>query len=130
MNDSVARSSELNPDSLATDELAIQLGPFGSWPKGGSRPAGFFSSGKLEGADRFYREQGYLVVENALSSTEVEELKAETRKLCRNEDGAIDGVAPVSKEITYGMLLMRMLRDERFAWMPRYSAICSGAEAR
>lgn len=37
----------------------------------------------------FYRENGYLVVENALSMTEVEELRQETISICRGERGEL-----------------------------------------
>ncbi|MBZ0289028.1 MAG: phytanoyl-CoA dioxygenase family protein, partial [Anaerolineae bacterium] len=37
----------------------------------------------------FYRENGYLVVEGAMSMAEVEELRAETVSLCRGERGEL-----------------------------------------
>ena len=42
----------LNPDRLAPDELALQLDPFGSWPKDGSLPVGYFSAKRLEGVNK------------------------------------------------------------------------------
>ena len=35
----------------------------------------------------FYHEQGYLIVENALSPDELAELRAETTAICRGERG-------------------------------------------
>ena len=90
----------LNPDRLVPDELALQLGPFGSWPKDGSLPVSHFSEKRLEGANKFYREEGYLVLHHALESVELENLKAETRNLCRNQDGAIDGIPPAPQEMS------------------------------
>jgi phytanoyl-CoA hydroxylase len=42
----------------------------------------------------FYHENGYLVVENALSPEEVAELRAETTAICRGDRGDIRGVIP------------------------------------
>ena len=105
----MARSHDLNPGCLTPDELAVQLEPFGSWPIGGARPEGYYSPDNLDGADSFYREKGYLVLENALLSSELEELKAETRKLCRNEDGAIDGVVPAPQDMSDEEAMGRVL---------------------
>ncbi|MEZ4616143.1 MAG: hypothetical protein R2867_11665 [Caldilineaceae bacterium] len=35
----------------------------------------------------FYAENGYLIVENALSAAEVAELRAETTTICRGDRG-------------------------------------------
>jgi ectoine hydroxylase-related dioxygenase (phytanoyl-CoA dioxygenase family) len=42
----------------------------------------------------FYREQGYVVVPDALSPTEVEELRSETLSICRGERGEVKGFEP------------------------------------
>ncbi len=42
----------------------------------------------------FYRENGYLVVPNALSQSELEELRAETLSVCRGERGEVRGFEP------------------------------------
>ena len=44
---------------------------------------------------RFYRENGFLVVENALSSAEVAALRQETVRICRGERGHVSGLPPV-----------------------------------
>ncbi len=105
----MAQLRDLNPGGLTPDELTVQLGPFGSWPEDGLRPDGYFSPQSLDGAAAFYAEQGYLVIENALSPQELEDLKDETRKLCRNEDGAIEGVAPALPEMTDEEAMSRVL---------------------
>jgi len=84
----------LNPDRLAPDELALQLGPWGSWPKDGSLPNGYFKDPLTEDAAGFYNENGFAVLRDALSAAEVEELKRETLKVCRNADGRVNGIAP------------------------------------
>jgi len=43
----------------------------------------------------FYREQGYLVVEDALSPDEVDTLRRETVRICRGELGSVRGLPPV-----------------------------------
>lgn len=43
----------------------------------------------------FYRENGYLVIENALAVDEVEALRQETVRICRGELGRVRGLPPV-----------------------------------
>ena len=45
---------------------------------------------------RFFRENGYLVVENAISIAEVEELRREAVRICRGEIGPINGAPEIS----------------------------------
>lgn len=44
----------------------------------------------------FYRENGYLVVEEALDSDEVERLRKETAALCRGDYGDVRGASPAA----------------------------------
>jgi phytanoyl-CoA hydroxylase len=46
----------------------------------------------------FYNENGYVIVPNALSPDEVEELRQETTRLCRGELGPIRGVTPAEPD--------------------------------
>ena len=98
----------LNSDRLVPDELALQLGPFSSWLKDSSFLADYFIPEHLGGAADLYHEEGFLVLQNALVPVE-KNLKTETRNLCRNEDGAIDGIptAPqeMSDEVAMGCVL-------------------------
>lgn len=57
----------------------------------------------------FYHENGYLVVENALTSAEIEELCAETTAICRGERGDIRGVIPAEPDETDEEVLRRYL---------------------
>lgn len=41
---------------------------------------------------KFFHENGYLVIENALTAAEIDELRDETTTLCRGERGSIRGV--------------------------------------
>jgi phytanoyl-CoA hydroxylase len=46
----------------------------------------------------FYRDNGYLVLEQALSMSEVEELRHETTRICRGELGKVRGIQPHSPD--------------------------------
>ncbi|MBS1724598.1 MAG: phytanoyl-CoA dioxygenase family protein [Armatimonadetes bacterium] len=70
---------------------------FESWPATG-RPAGYFSSPVGEDASRFYKDNGFLVVEGCFDPVELEALKAETVRICRGERGEISGLEPSSSE--------------------------------
>lgn len=85
-------SVSLNPNRLAPDELARQLGAFGSWPENGSLPAGYFRPGLTGDAAAFYKENGYAVIHEAIGGSKLEELKEETLKICRNDQGALNGI--------------------------------------
>lgn len=102
-------TTSLNPDRLAPDNLAIKLGPFGSWPKNGLLPPGFFRPEHLEGAADFYQRQGYAVLHEAMSANELEILKVETECLCRNRDGLIDGVTPAPDDMSDKVAMERVL---------------------
>ncbi len=57
----------------------------------------------------FFRENGYLVVENALSSYEVDALRQETVRICRGELGHVRGLPPVLPEDTDDDVIQRTL---------------------
>lgn len=101
-------AAALNPNRLAPDELVKQLGPFGSWPASGL-PEGYFPLPLPEAAGDFYREQGWLVVPDALSPQEVQALRAKTTQLCRNEDGSVEGIPVASAETPDEEALKRVL---------------------
>jgi len=60
-------------------------------------------------ATLFFRENGYLVVENALSPQEVETLRAETVRICRGELGHVTGLPPTLPEDTNDDVIQRTL---------------------
>jgi len=55
------------------------------------RPGYFFRSELGDGAAEFYRDQGYLVLVDALSEAEVDALCGETVSICRGQRGMISG---------------------------------------
>ena len=99
----------LNPDRLVPDELAVRLGAFGSWPKDGSLPNGYFTRPVTDDVATFYKENGYLVLHDALSAAEIEELRQETLKVCRNDDGRVGGIAAADPGMSDLEALKRVL---------------------
>jgi ectoine hydroxylase-related dioxygenase (phytanoyl-CoA dioxygenase family) len=97
-----------NPRRLSPEELVTELGPFGSWPKTGL-PRGYFPLAAADKAARFFDKEGYLVVHQALSPAEVEKLKAETARICRNADGKVSGVTPADPTASDTEAMRRIL---------------------
>lgn len=74
---------------------------------------GFFSRSKLgDASTAHYREQGFLVVADALAAPEVDELVAETVRICRGERGCI------SAGTSHGGGKAREVTDEEKAALP------------
>jgi len=82
--------------------------PFSSWPAKG-RPAGYYSLPLPEEAVAFYRENGFIVVENCISPEGIEELRNETTQVCRGNRGAFGGIAETKREETDDEVLRRYL---------------------
>lgn len=82
--------------------------PWASWPKGG-RPLGFFQSANQVGIAEFYQKNGFLVLENALSINEVDEINRETTKVCRNQEGKIEGATVFPSEMSDEEVLRQVL---------------------
>lgn len=72
---------------------AGELRPFESWPAT-EAPAGYFRRPLGSEAAEFYEEHGFLVVEDALSPSEVEDLRREAVAICKGERGALPGCEP------------------------------------
>lgn len=70
---------------------ARNLPAWSSW-RDGAPPAGWYRLPMTHAAVDFYRDNGFLVIEDALSLHEVDELRAETLAICRAERGALGGV--------------------------------------
>lgn len=83
--------------------------PFASWPKNGARPAGFFPTSQAAAAAEFYRENGYVVLDRAVSPDDLAALEAETARLCRNEDGAVRGIEPAAPDLSDEDAMRRVL---------------------
>jgi phytanoyl-CoA hydroxylase len=65
--------------------------PFASWKNG--TPQGYFKPGDPKIAE-FFKENGFVVIEDGFSSDEVAALHAETVNICRGTLGFVKGVEP------------------------------------
>jgi phytanoyl-CoA hydroxylase len=82
--------------------------PFSSWPATG-RPPGYYSLPLPPEAADFYRENGFLVVENCLPAEEIAALRDETTQVCRGNRGAFGGITAAKPEETDDEILRRYL---------------------
>ena len=62
-----------------------------------------------EAEAEFFRENGYLVVHNALSPAEVEELRSDAVRICRGDAGEVRGVTPALPGETDDDVMQRYL---------------------
>jgi phytanoyl-CoA hydroxylase len=82
--------------------------PFSSWPAK-DRPAGYYTLPLPPEAAAFYRENGYLVVENCIPPHEIAELREETTQVCRGNRGAYGGITAAASGETDDDVLRRYL---------------------
>jgi ectoine hydroxylase-related dioxygenase (phytanoyl-CoA dioxygenase family) len=68
-----------------------------------------FSQSKRVEIAQFWQENGFYVLENALSFAEIEELRAETARICAGEIGEIKGATPRMEGESDDDLLQRFL---------------------
>ena len=93
--------------ALSLEEQPERPASFASWPEKGM-PAGYFHEVD-EAAAGFYRENGWLVLHEALDRNEVEQLRAGATRICRNEDGTISGIDPAPADLSDDEVLQRVL---------------------
>lgn len=87
---------------------APTLKPFGSWPANGL-PNGYFKGPIDSSAGEFFHTNGFLVLHEGLRSDEVDAIRDEATRLCRNEDGQIAGAGPAPANASDDAVLQRML---------------------
>ena len=92
-------------NQLASDR---QLAPFASWDEGKS-PAGYVRPPATPSAAQFFREQGFLVVEDALDAAEVAALNGEAAQICRGARGDIRGVMGAASDEPDSEVMRRYL---------------------
>ncbi len=76
--------------------------PFSSWT-GGNPPAGWFDSStglSRESLRQFYADNGFLVLQNAVSPEEIADINQEAIRICRGEAGRVNGIVPSTSEDT------------------------------
>jgi phytanoyl-CoA hydroxylase len=95
--------------SVSLNQLANdrQLAPFESWSEG--KPAGYFRLPMTEEAVRFYHEQGFLVIEDALTGDEVDALNREALSICRGERGEFGGIMAAEPDESDAEVMRRYL---------------------
>lgn len=84
--------SMISPSMNAMAEAGL-LDAWSSWSDG-QPPAGWFRLPMTTAAADFYSENGFLVLEDALTTAEVGELRRETLAICRGDRGSIPGSDP------------------------------------
>jgi hypothetical protein len=100
------------PSHLARAGQAHQdehLAAFSSWPAGGASPAGYFKAPLTNEAAEFYRANGFLVLENALTPGDVDEIRRDAARLCRGDYGDFKGLLPSQPGDTDDDVLRRYL---------------------
>lgn len=97
-----------SPIEASADFIQPYTKPFSSWPTHG-KPPGYFDLPLPPEALAFYRENGFLVVENCLNPEEIRELCAETTAVCRGERGAYGGITEPAPGETDDEILRRYL---------------------
>jgi phytanoyl-CoA hydroxylase len=99
----------LEPPSATTKPVQpTHAKPFSSWPATG-RPPGYYSLPLPAEAADFYRENGFLVVEDCIPPEGIEELRHETTEVCRGHRGAFGGITASKPEETDDEILRRYL---------------------
>jgi ectoine hydroxylase-related dioxygenase (phytanoyl-CoA dioxygenase family) len=84
--------------AIIADRADVTRHPFASWVNG-QPPSGYFQAGDTR-IPAFFAENGFVVLENALESTEVDALNAEATQICRGNRGGIPGIEPVAEGTT------------------------------
>lgn len=98
---------------LTTDAHTLPLdpplpsSPFDSWK--GSRPAGWFDLPMTPEKAQFFKDNGFVVVENGADPDMQQRLIRETVELCRGERGPIRGVTPAEPDDSDDDVMRRYL---------------------
>jgi ectoine hydroxylase-related dioxygenase (phytanoyl-CoA dioxygenase family) len=91
-------------NQLANDRA---LAPWASWHSG-ERPRGYVSA-MTDAAAAFFADNGFLVLEDALSIDEVNTFNVETAQICRGNRGEVRGVTPAAPDDTDLEVMRRYL---------------------
>jgi phytanoyl-CoA hydroxylase len=84
-----------------------RLPAWSSWKNG--TPAGYFKLPMVEAAAEFFRENGFLVIEDALNLAEIEQLRAEAASICRGDLGDVRGAPEIVADTTDEEILRQIL---------------------
>jgi ectoine hydroxylase-related dioxygenase (phytanoyl-CoA dioxygenase family) len=95
-------------DEQKADSPELGRLPFASWPPTG-RPPGWYPLPLSPDAAAFYRQQGFIVVENGFRPDEIEDLRTETLRLCKGELGHFKGLLPYETHDSDDLIQSRYL---------------------
>jgi phytanoyl-CoA hydroxylase len=70
---------------------------------------GYFSRPLGPEAAEFYWENGYLILENGIPAAQVDDLRRETARISRNEDGNVETIAPAGPDMSDDDAMRRIL---------------------
>lgn len=84
-----------------------ELAPWTSWKNG--RPSGYFDLPCSAEAAQFFADNGFLVIENALSPDEVQTMRDEATAICRGKRGEVRGAPDVTDANTDDEVLKQVL---------------------
>jgi phytanoyl-CoA hydroxylase len=96
-----------HPAIVTADRPEFTHHPFFSW-KNGLPPAGFFRRGD-PAISTFFKENGFLVLQDAFTDAEIDLLSKETTEICRGERGFVKGLTPASPDDSEADVLKRYL---------------------
>lgn len=85
----------------------VPFPPFGSWKNG--KPVGWFDLPMVPEKAQFFKDNGFLVIENGADPDAQRSLIHETVELCRGERGPIAGVTPASPDESDDDVMRRYL---------------------
>lgn len=96
--------SEQSLNALAEQK---KLAPFSSWETG--PPRGWFPMPATEDAAIFFKENGFLVMEGAVDSVGVEEMRREAAEICKGHRGSVPGLEPTTDSESDDEVLRKVL---------------------
>ncbi len=93
-----------SPNALAE---ARQLAKWESWKNG--TPAGYYRLPMTDEATQFYKDKGFLIIEDAFSPTEIQALRDEATAICRGDRGKLGGMPELRGNETDEEILRQVL---------------------
>lgn len=94
----------LSYNTLAEDK---NLPAWSSWKSG--KPAGYFKLPITDEAVTFFKDYGFLVIEDAFETSEVERLRTEALDICKGQLGEVRGAPPITTEMSDEEILQQIL---------------------
>ncbi len=103
----MAHTTETHASDVTANRPELTYKPFASW-KNGLPPPGFFRAGDPAIAP-FFRENGFLVLQDGIDADGIQLLNRETAEICRGERGFVKGLTAASPDEADEDVLRRYL---------------------